>query len=193
MREIIGLEDLVDSLCHRTDISDTGALLALQKFFSVLESGLLEDEYVRIKGLGIFKLIDVGNRKSINIQTGKEIEIESHKKVSFSVDPGLKVSLNKPYSHYEVVELGEKSTLNIENKVETKTEEYSLDNKENEQVSSYVTKRKISYDEIDRELETEGKINRMIMWIILFLLFLIIIMGLIFLMTPEILEQLLYK
>ncbi len=191
MREIIGLENLVTVLCQRTEISDTEALLSLQKFFSVLERGLVEEESVRVKGLGIFKLIDVENRKSISIQTGKEIEIKSHKKISFSVDSGLKDFLNKPYSHYEVVGLGEKLTLNLETK--TEKEDSFLDKKKDEKGVSFVTKRKTSYNEIDKELETEGKINRIVMWIILFLLFLLMTLGLLFLMAPEILEQLLYE
>lgn len=55
-----------------------------------------KDKYVKIKGLGAFKLIDVESRESVNVNTGERFEIQGHTKVSFTPEPALKDIINKP-------------------------------------------------------------------------------------------------
>lgn len=98
-------EDLRNILKQEYGFSERGSADALNKFFGLIVKALEEDRYVKIKGLGIFKLIDVESRKSVDVNTGKSIEIPEHRKISFSVDSALKELINKPFSHFEVVEL----------------------------------------------------------------------------------------
>lgn len=70
-----------------------------------------KDKYVKIKGLGAFKLIDVESRESVNVNTGERFEIQGHTKVSFTPEPALKDIINKPFAHFETVVLNEGTVL----------------------------------------------------------------------------------
>jgi hypothetical protein len=67
----------------------------------------LQDKILKISGLGTFKLIPVESRKSINVNTGEEIEIASHYKLTFTPDVSLKEKVNEPLSHLETIEIDE--------------------------------------------------------------------------------------
>ena len=83
MNEKLYKEELRNILKHEYGMSERGAADALNKFFGLIAKALEEERYVKIKGLGIFKLIDVESRKSVDVNTGKSIEIPGHRKVSF--------------------------------------------------------------------------------------------------------------
>ena len=70
-----------------------------------------KDKYVKIRGLGTFKLIDVGSRESVNVNTGERFEIQGHTKVSFTPEPALKDIINRPFSHFETVVLNDATVL----------------------------------------------------------------------------------
>lgn len=61
----------------------------MKEFFQLIEESLENDKYVKIRGLGTFKLIDVESRESVNINTGERFEIQGHTKVSFAPEPAL--------------------------------------------------------------------------------------------------------
>lgn len=86
--------------------------------FDLVEEALATEKYVKIKGLGVFKLTEVDSRESINVNTGERIEIQGHTKVSFTPDSALKELINKPFSHFETVLLNEGVQLE-DTKVET--------------------------------------------------------------------------
>ena len=77
----------------------------------MIEESLESDKYVKIKGLGAFKLIDVESRESVNVNTGERFEIQGHTKVSFTPEPALKDIINKPFAHFETVVLNEGTVL----------------------------------------------------------------------------------
>lgn len=97
--------DIQEILARRTGMADAEASEAVTQFFEHIVSALETDRYVKVRGLGIFKLIDVEARQSIDVTTGERIEIPGHKKVSFVVDPALKELVNRPFAHFETVEL----------------------------------------------------------------------------------------
>lgn len=76
-------------------------------FFEVIESGLLEDKFVKIKGFGTFKLIVVSERESVNVNTGERFQIGRHSKVSFTPEASLKELVNRPFAHFEAVDLND--------------------------------------------------------------------------------------
>lgn len=99
------LQDLVDQLSEAGNIKKKEAEEFLRELFKASEETLFSGESVKVKGLGVFKLIQVDARKSVNVSTGKEIEIKAHYKLAFTPDPSLKELINKPYEHLEPVEL----------------------------------------------------------------------------------------
>lgn len=111
MNEKLHKEELRNILKRKYGMSEREAADALNKFFSLLTKALEGERYVKIKGLGIFKLIDVESRKSVDVNTGLSVEIPEHRKVSFSVDSSLKELINKPFAHFETVELRDDSPL----------------------------------------------------------------------------------
>ena len=73
----------------------------------IIVEGLTNDGVVKIKGLGTFKVVEVKARKSVDVNTGAEIEISAHKKVTFTAENKLADEINEPLAHLEVVNLDE--------------------------------------------------------------------------------------
>ena len=94
---------------HGMDKADAESFV--KEFFQLIEESLENDKYVKIRGLGTFKLIDVESRESVNINTGERFEIQGHTKVSFAPEPALKDLINKPFSHFETVVLNDETVL----------------------------------------------------------------------------------
>jgi len=107
MNERLNMQDLIDMLAEKHGMSKKHADGFVKEFFQLIEEALEADKYVKIKGLGTFKLIEVGSRESVNINTGERFEIQGHTKVSFIPDTALKDTLNKPFSHFESVALND--------------------------------------------------------------------------------------
>lgn len=111
MSDKVGISDLMAILAERHGMSDEDAERFVKEFFLLIEESLEKDKYVKIKGLGIFKLIEVGSRESINVNTGERFEIQGHTKISFVPEPTLKEVINRPFSHFETVVLNENAIL----------------------------------------------------------------------------------
>lgn len=111
MNEKLNIQDLIDLLAEKHGMSKKNADSFVKEFFQLIEEALEKDKYVKIKGLGVFKLIDVESRESINVNTGERFEIQGHTKVSFTPDSTLKDIINKPFSHFETVVLNESTVL----------------------------------------------------------------------------------
>ena len=111
MNEKLNIQDLIDLLAEKHGMSKKNADSFVKEFFQLIEEALEKDKYVKIKGLGTFKLIDVDSRESVNINTGERFEIQGHTKVSFTPEPTLKDLINKPFSHFETVVLNDETVL----------------------------------------------------------------------------------
>ena len=107
MNEKITLQDIINQLCEKQDISPKDAETFVRTMFDVIEEALTNEKYVKIKGLGTFKLTEVNSRESVHVNTGERIEIQGHSKVSFTPDTSMKELINKPFSHFETVVLNE--------------------------------------------------------------------------------------
>ena len=125
--EKIGLIDIQTALRVKFALSDKESEEILAKFFDLIKKALQEEKYVKVKGLGIFKLIEVEPRKSVSVNTGKEIEIQSYKKVTFTPDAQLKELVNKPFAHFEVVELKEDDSSPSEMQTEEASMEFPME------------------------------------------------------------------
>ncbi|MBR5856217.1 MAG: HU family DNA-binding protein, partial [Bacteroidales bacterium] len=81
MNTKITLHELVDTIAELTNTSKRVSELFLKEFFGVIKERLEQGETVKVKNLGTFKVSEVAPRKSIDVNTGEEIEIASHRRV----------------------------------------------------------------------------------------------------------------
>ena len=128
MNEKITLQDLVELLSEKNDMTKKNADAFLRCMFDLIEEALTNEKYLKIKGLGTFKLTEVDSRESMNVNTGERIEIQGHTKISFTPDTTMKELINKPFSHFETVILNdgvelEDTPFDIEPKVEEMADE----------------------------------------------------------------------
>ncbi|MBR1840334.1 MAG: HU family DNA-binding protein, partial [Prevotella sp.] len=79
----------------------------VQKIVEVINEGLLQDRIVKIKGFGTFKLQEVKERSSVNINTGEKVVIAAHDKITFTPDSVMRDMVNKPFAHFETVLVGD--------------------------------------------------------------------------------------
>ena len=107
MNEKLNIQNLTDELAENYNINRKDAEVFIKEFFSVIEEGLEKDKYVKIKGFGTFKLIEVDSRESVNVNTGERFEIQGHSKVTFTPDSNIKEAVNKPFSPFQTVVLAE--------------------------------------------------------------------------------------
>lgn len=97
--------NILSTFRKQLGISKADEIAFVEAFQSIFEEALLQDKILKISGLGTFKLIPVESRKSVNVNTGEEIEIAGHYKLTFTPDALLKDKVNEPLSHLETVEL----------------------------------------------------------------------------------------
>lgn len=121
MNEKINIQDLIDMLAEKHGMSRKNADSFVREFFLLIEEALEMDKYVKVRGLGTFKLIDVDSRESVNVNTGERFQIQGHTKVSFTPDAMMKDIINRPFAHFETVALNDNTILEdtvVENEVE---------------------------------------------------------------------------
>lgn len=107
MNEKITLQDLVELLSEKNGMTKKSADALFRGMFELIEEALTNEKYVKVKGLGTFKLTEVDSRESMNVNTGERIEIQGHTKISFTPDTAMKELINKPFSHFETVVLND--------------------------------------------------------------------------------------
>lgn len=101
------MKDLARIVSDRHDIPISEAESFVSEMFNLLKEGLALDEQVKIKGLGTFKVSTMQERKSVNVNTGQAIIIDSHDRISFTPDNSMKESVNKPFAHFETVPIND--------------------------------------------------------------------------------------
>lgn len=92
MDEKLTIENIAAILAAKLNIEQTDADAFVCSFLSLIEEGLKRDKYVKVKGLGTFKLIVLPGNGS---------------KVVFIPDASLRDNVNKPFSHFGPVELND--------------------------------------------------------------------------------------
>lgn len=107
MNEKITLPALITLLSDKTGKTKKQCEDFLREFFNTIVDTLAEGENVRVKGLGTFKVITVEARKSVNVNTGEQMEIPSHRKIVFIPAKELAEEVNSPFAMFESVEIPE--------------------------------------------------------------------------------------
>ncbi|MCI5916339.1 MAG: HU family DNA-binding protein, partial [Bacteroidales bacterium] len=75
---------IAEAIAGKHGLTQKDAEQFVATFFDLINEALHEEKMVKVKGLGTFKVIDVRERESINVNTGERVVIESHGKISFT-------------------------------------------------------------------------------------------------------------
>ena len=103
----ISLSNIAEELAARNGLTRDAADNFMRAFIATIEKGLQEDSIVKVKGLGTFKLQEVSDRDSVDINTGERITIKGYRKVTFTPDTAMKELVNRPFAHFEPTELSD--------------------------------------------------------------------------------------
>ncbi len=114
MNNKINIQEIVDALAEKNGITKKDAEAFIRSMFDLIEDALEKDRYIKVKGLGTFKLIEVEGRESVNVNTGERFRIEGHSKISFIPDNSLKETINKPFAHFDTVVVNDGVDLNMD-------------------------------------------------------------------------------
>ena len=107
----VNISQLAKKLASKKNLSQRNAEAFLREFFDAIIQGVTVDKLVRIKGLGTFKLIEVLDRESINVNTGERFVIPGHTRLSFTPDAALRDMVNKPFADFQTVIINEGTDL----------------------------------------------------------------------------------
>ncbi len=101
------MQDLATVLSQKRGLTKAQAEDFVSSMFDVVNYGLDTERLVKVKGLGTFKVTNVKDRESINVNTGERVVISGHGKISFTPEAVLREMVNKPFSQFETVVLNE--------------------------------------------------------------------------------------
>ena len=129
MSDKITIQDIIELLAEKHGMNKKDAEAFVKEIFDLIEEALASEKYVKVKGLGTFKLTEVESRESVNVNTGERFQIQGHNKISFTPDTTMKDLINKPFAHFETVILNENTQLE-DTKIEMEGEDDKEENTE---------------------------------------------------------------
>lgn len=103
MNDKITLHELVDLFARKSQLNQADAALFAKEFLSLIEEALVKDKYVKVKGLGTFKLITVDATEETASSEPETTDSQSCTRISFIPETGLKDLVNKPFAHFQPV------------------------------------------------------------------------------------------
>lgn len=139
MKKKLTLQDFADYIAQSEGVDKTTAETFVRAFFDIIEEGLIDDKFVKIKGFGTFKLVAVSERESVNINTGERFQISGHTKVSFTPDSTMKELVNRPFAHFEAVDLNDDTDTKEFEVIDEEMEEEELDEGDNADTDTTAT------------------------------------------------------
>lgn len=183
----INLSQLADLLSQAGGMSKAASEQFVKNFFDIISQSVLTEGVVKVKGLGTFKLVDMEDRESVNVNTGERFTIEGHQKISFVPDADLKERINKPFASFETVEITEEQAAKLDKAeqdsaalaVAATTTNYSTDMEKSKKASE---KKEAAKPQVKETEKKEGKGGlKVLIWILSIILVLALI---IFLLWP---------
>lgn len=111
MNERLNTQDMIDRLANRYGLSEDNAETLVKEFFRLVEEKLKEDKYVKIGGLGTFKLLEADRTKALHSDIKESSDKSLHSRVTFTPDVDLKENINRPFAHFEIVPLCEHAVI----------------------------------------------------------------------------------
>lgn len=116
----INWQDLAADLAASNGMPRKEAEAFVRAFFDTLAQGIMEEKSVKVKALGTFKMVDVQERESVNVNTGERITISGHAKIGFLPDSALKELVNKPFADFQTVILNDATSTEEMDKIDRK-------------------------------------------------------------------------
>lgn len=86
MNDKVTLQAVSDIFSRQYGISKKTTDAFCKSFFDTIVDGLNAEGQVKIKGLGTFRIVEVGSRESVNVTNGERIVIDGYRKVAFVPD-----------------------------------------------------------------------------------------------------------
>ena len=86
MNNRLNIQDVAELLVERTGRTHEEAERFLRLLVESITNGVLQDQLVKVKGIGTFKLIEVEARESMHVHTGERFLIPAHYKFSYTPD-----------------------------------------------------------------------------------------------------------
>lgn len=126
----INLQQLAKKLAQKKNITQKDADAFLKEFFDSIVQNVTTDKLVKVKGLGTFKLVEVLDRESVNVNTGERIVIPGHSKLSFTPENALRDLINKPFADFQAVALNEGTSIEEMEKVPEEDQTSQLSSEE---------------------------------------------------------------
>ncbi len=127
------MSGIVGYLVEKHGLTVNDAETFFNQFVNVLNEGLLQDRLVKVKGLGTFKVVDVKERVSVDVNTGERIVIDGRSKITFLPDSVMKDLVNKPFSQFDTVVLNEGVTFDDIEEVNTDEESETIETEDEPQ------------------------------------------------------------
>lgn len=115
----ISIPGIAGAVSSKHGLSKQDAEKFVTVLFDLINEGLYLDKIVKVKGLGTFKIIDVRERESVNVNTGERVTIGGHGKITFTPDPVMRDLVNKPFAQFETVILNDGVDVEELNTVQT--------------------------------------------------------------------------
>ena len=138
MNEKLSLQNIADALAQKSGVQKKVADAFAKAFFDVLtEAFAAGEDTVKLKGLGTFKLVQVGSRESVNVKNGERIVIAGYRKVSFTAEESVVSKLNNA-ERDDVQEETVPETIEYESTDEKMEEEGIVDMPEEESIDALI-------------------------------------------------------
>ena len=94
MNEKLSFQNTADTLARKAGVQKKVAETFSKAFFDTIVEAVSAGDVVKIKGLGTFKLVEVGDRESVNVSTGMRFVIPGYKKLTFTAEDHVAEVLN---------------------------------------------------------------------------------------------------
>jgi len=163
MSDKVKFSELVKAFAESNNITQQKAEALIRGIFNLLLDDLEESGKASITSFGSFELKEVAERTGVNPQTGEEIVIPAHNKVSFKPFKALEKTVNAPFSHLEstLIEEGapeSKPVIPIPKTETVKEEEIEDQEKDEDPFESVIgSEAEENTDDLEEEINEEAE------------------------------------
>ena len=157
MNKKLTFPELAELLSEATNTSKRMSELFLRELFATIGQCLIEGESVKVKNLGVFKVSEVSSRKSVDVNTGRTIEIAGHKKITFTPDKSMAEAVNASFACFEAVVLDDDVTNEMIQEIDDAASNEAEDAEVTSLVADEVADVQDSADEVVEEAPEDEK------------------------------------
>lgn len=185
MDKKFNLSQLADLLAQAGGMTKSASEQFVKNFFDIISQNVIADGMVKVKGLGTFKLLQMEDRESVNVNTGERFTIEGHQKITFTPDADLKERINKPFAAFETTEITAEQAAELTRMDQDKSDESAqkAPEKAPETVAEKAPEKETGKTVVTEVKEKRHGCLRVLIWLLSILLILALI---IFLLWPVI-------